>query len=189
VVRIDSFRQGADVPGVAAAYASRMSQVADARALILDLRENHGGDPSAVALLLSYLFEPPPVHLNDIWWRDDGSTWQLWTRAHVEGKRFGGKKPVFVLTSRRTFSGGEEAAYDLQVQKRATLVGETTGGGANPAPLHKLDENFALAIPSGRAINPVTYTNWEGTGVVPDVAVDAAAALEEAHHRALRGFH
>jgi hypothetical protein len=179
LIRIDSFRQGAGAPGVAAAYAARMSEVADASALILDLRENRGGDPSTGLLLLSYLFDPRPVHLADISSRD-GSTWPLWTRAQVEGTRFGGKKPIYVLTSQRTFSGAEGVAYDLQTQRHAIVVGERTRGGAHPTPLYKLDENFSLGVPSARTISTVTHTNWEGVGVVPDVAVDAADAVHEA---------
>jgi hypothetical protein len=185
LVRIDSFTQPASSPTVVRGFAANMSQVADASALILDLRENYGGDPSTVALLLSYLFDPAPVHLNDIWMRDGDNTWRLWTRADVAGERFGAKKPIYVLTSKTTISGGEEAAYDLQANKRAVLVGETTAGAANIAPRHKLDAHFTLLVPMGRAINPITHTNWEGTGVVPDVPVTADAAPHEAHVRAL----
>ncbi|HSR65274.1 MAG TPA: S41 family peptidase, partial [Xanthomonadaceae bacterium] len=97
-------------------------------------------------------------------------------------------RPVYVLTSRRTFSGGEEAAYDLQTQKRATLVGETTGGGANPGEGYALAHGFAAFIPNGRSINPVTHANWEHTGVRPDIAVPAAEAQTAAHVAILRGL-
>ena len=112
-----------------------MSQVADADALLLDLRQNGGGDPATVAVVASYLFDDKPVHINDMFRRDTGETRQFWTHAKVAGKRFGAKKPVYVLTSNRTFSGGEELAYDLQSLRRAVIVGETTGGGAHPAAL------------------------------------------------------
>jgi C-terminal processing protease CtpA/Prc len=92
---------------------------------------------------------------------------------------------VYVLTSKRTFSGGEEFTYDLQSLHRAKIVGETTGGGAHPVAPHELDEWFTILVPSGRPINPITKTNWEGVGVVPDIAVPPDAALEEAHRRAL----
>jgi hypothetical protein len=162
-----------------------MSQVADADALLLDLRQNGGGDPDTVAVVASYLFDDGPVHINDMFRRDTGETRQFWTHAKVAGKRFGARKPIYVLTSNRTFSGGEELAYDLQSLRRAIIVGETTGGGAHPTQSYPLSDGFAISVPWGRPINPVTRTNWEGTGVVPDVKVPAPEALTEAHHRAL----
>ena len=102
----------------------------------------------------------------------------------MSGRKFGPSKPVFVLTSARTFSGAEEFAYDLQTQKRATIVGETTGGGANPGGPVPLPYGMTLFVPTGRAINPITKTNWEGTGVKPDVAVPADSALAVAHRLA-----
>jgi hypothetical protein len=165
--------------------ADLMSQVADADALVVDLRNNGGGSPDTVALIASYLFDATPVHLNDMYSRDTGKVQESWTLRDLQGTRFGGKKPVYVLTSKRTFSGGEEFAYDVQSLHRAKIVGETTGGGAHPVAPHELDEWFTILVPWGRPINPVTKTNWEGTGVVPDIAVPADAALDEAHRRAL----
>jgi hypothetical protein len=167
------------------AVADLMSQVADADALVVDLRDNGGGSPDTVALIASYLFDQTPVHLNDMFSRDTGSVQESWTLRDLRGTRFGGKKPVYVLTSKQTFSGGEELTYDLQSLHRAKIVGETTGGGAHPASPHELDEWFAILVPWGRPINPVTKTNWEGVGVVPDIAVKADSALDEAHRRAL----
>jgi len=165
--------------------AGLMSQVADADALLVDLRNNGGGSPETVALIASYLFDRTPVHLNDMFSRDTGSVTQSWTMRDLRGTRFGGQKPVYVLTSKRTFSGGEEFAYDLQALHRAKIVGETTGGGAHPVAPHQLDGRFTILVPSGRPINPVTRTNWEGVGVVPDIAVTAESALDEAHRRAI----
>jgi len=173
--------------GVRAVVAKHMSEVADASVLILDLRENDGGDPAIVAYVASYVFDPPRVHLNDMWWRDDGSTFESWTVPDVPGQRFGGKKPVYVLTSGRTFSAGEELAYDLQALHRASIIGETTKGGAHPVRREKLSPTFTLRVPTGRAINPVTRTNWEGVGVKPDVVVPAEKALEEALRQAGKG--
>ena len=167
------------------AVADLMSQVADADALLVDLRDNDGGSPETVALIASYLFDTTPVHLNDMFSRDTGLIEQSWTARDLRGTRFGGKKPVYVLTSKRTFSGGEEFTYDLQALHRAKIVGETTAGGAHPVGPHELDEWFTILVPSGRPINPVTKTDWEGTGVVPDIAVMADKALDEAHRRAL----
>src|SRR5262249_31347733 len=93
---------------------------------------------------------------------------------------------VYVLTSARTFSAAEEFTYNLQAQKRATVVGETTGGGAHPGGTRPINEHFAMFVPTGRAINPITKTNWEGTGVKPDVAADADEALAKAHELAVK---
>jgi C-terminal processing protease CtpA/Prc len=179
-VRLDSFGPYAQGVSGDAAYAANLSKVADADALILDLRQNFGGYPEMVALLVSYLVDGAPVHLVDFWDHDDGSTTASWTRATVAGTRFGGQKPVFVLVSKETFSGGEEAAYDLQAMKRAVVIGERTAGGANFAPRHPIDDHFTLAVPQGRAVSAFTGTNWEGVGVVPDVAVPPDAAAKEA---------
>jgi C-terminal processing protease CtpA/Prc len=153
-------------------------------ALILDLRRNGGGEPDGVAYLLSHFFaEGDSRHLNDIYSRTDNSTRQYWTVPSVTVRY---TKPIYVLTSKRTFSGGEEAAYDLQTQKRATLVGEVTGGGANPGEGYPLTHGFAAFIPNGRSINPVTKTNWEHVGVKPDIAVPAADAQKVAHAAILK---
>jgi hypothetical protein len=161
-----------------------MSQAADADALILDLRDNGGGDPETVAFIASYMFDDKPVHIIDIYEREANKTTPSWTLAKLPGKRFGRKKPVFVLTSKRTFSGGEELAYDLQTTKRATVIGETTGGGAHPVKLVSLDDQFAIMMPYAESVSPITHGNWEGTGVVPDVPTTADAALDEALKRA-----
>lgn len=161
-----------------------MSQVADADALLLDLRQNGGGDPAIVALVASYLFDSTPVHLNDIFHRKESSTKEYWTTSDVHGTRFGRRKPIYVLTSKDTFSGGEELAYDLQCLTRAKVIGETTGGGAHPSEGYDIDDWFHIAIPFGRPINPITKTNWEGVGVVPDIPVPASDALEEGRRRA-----
>lgn len=155
-----------------------MNFLANADAIIFDLRENGGGDPKMVAFVSSYLFAGR-THLNDLWTRKGDVTEQFWTDPYVPGKRLDGK-PVFVLTSKNTFSGGEEFTNNLKVLKRGTVVGETTGGGAHPVRPHRITENFAIGVPFARAINPVTHTNWEGTGVEPDVKVAAADALNTA---------
>jgi hypothetical protein len=188
VLRVDSFIRPPDDPGVLEAYAQRMTEVADAPALILDLRHNHGGDPATVALFVSYFLGPPAVRLIDFWNRDNGQSFTTWTRAAVPGRRFGTDKPLFVLASHDTISGGEEAAYDLKVYKRATIVGEATVGAANPADRHPVSEHFRLAVPFARPTSPVTHANWEGAGVAPDVVVPADDALHEAHARALRAL-
>jgi hypothetical protein len=169
---------------VAEAYTAAMSLLAGSEAVIVDLRRNGGGEPSSVAHLLSHFFPLGDArHLNDIYTRPTNETQQYWTNPTVQVRYAG---PVYVLTSARTFSGGEEAAYDFQTQKRATLVGETTGGGANPGDFVAIAEGFGAFIPTGKAINPITGTNWEHVGVKPDVAVPAADALKTAHAAILR---
>ena len=155
-----------------------MNFLANVDALIVDLRDNGGGDPKMVAFVSSYLFSTR-THLNDLWTRKTSSTQEYWT-LEVPGKRLGGEKPVYVLTSKRTFSGAEEFTYNLKNLKRATIVGETTGGGAHPVSGHRVDEHFMIGVPFARAINPVSKTNWEGVGVEPDVKVSAADALSTA---------
>lgn len=161
-----------------------MTFLASTDALIVDLRHNGGGEPAMIAYVLSYLFDEP-THLNDIYERPTDRTQQYWTQAHVPGRRFGGTKPVFVLTSTRTFSGGEEFAYNLKNLRRATLVGETTGGGAHPVQMYKVTDHFGIGVPFARAISPITKTNWEGTGVTPDVQAAADMALDVAMRMAL----
>jgi hypothetical protein len=165
-----------DVCGPTATAA--MNLLGNVDALIVDLRENGGGDPKMIALLCSYLFDKP-THLNDLWDRKSGATTQYWTLPYVPGKRLA-DKPVYVLTAKRSFSGAEEFTYDLKNLKRATIIGETTGGGAHPVSGHRIDEHFSIGVPGARAINPISKTNWEGVGVEPDVKVPAADALSTA---------
>ncbi|MEW5915659.1 MAG: S41 family peptidase [Gemmatimonadota bacterium] len=183
-LELRTFGIGPEVMG--AAMSEAMSAVADAAALIIDVRNNGGGSPFAVAFASSYLFGPDSVHLNSLYFRPADRTDHFWTRSSVPGKRFGPDKPVYVLTSRRTFSAAEEFTYNLQSLKRATIVGDTTGGGAHPGGGQQLNDRFMVFVPSGRAINPITKTNWEGTGVRPDIAVPSQEAKEAAHRAALQ---
>jgi hypothetical protein len=173
-------------PEATASCAAALSFLSNTDALILDLRQNGGGEPDMVRLVCSYLFDAgEEVHLNDIYWRPDGKTRTFRTLPKVDGRRYGRGRLVYVLTSGRTFSGAEECAYNLQTQKRATIVGETTGGGAHPGGARRVTDHFGVWVPMGRAINPVTGKNWEGTGVAPDVNVPAADALRTAQRMAL----
>jgi C-terminal processing protease CtpA/Prc len=161
-----------------------MELVAGTYALIIDMRHNGGGAPEGVVFWCSYLFDGEPTHLNDIFRADTGETRQFWTLPYVPGTRYP-DPPVYVLTSERTFSGGEDLCYTLQALGRAQVIGETTGGGAHPTRPFPVSPAVHIGIPFARAVNPVTGTNWQGTGVVPDVAVPEAQAYDVAYTRAL----
>lgn len=146
-----------------------------ADAVIFDLRDNAGGFPDMVSLMASYLFDHPEY----LYSPREAPTEHSWTQSPIAGNRLA-DKPVFVLVSASTWSGAEQFSYDLKMLKRATLVGETTRGGAHAAVFHRLDDHFGIGIPEEKAINPFGKSDWEGTGVQPDVRVPAADALETA---------
>ena len=172
-IRLDSF----DPSGFAArTLAAAMDRIAPTRALILDLRENGGGYPAMCLLMAGYFFDHP-VHWADEYSRDDVD--ELWTDETVKGRRYLGK-PVYILTSHETFSAAEEFSYQMKNLKRATIVGETTGGGANGGEDRHLSAHFLLFLPMERNVSPDTGTNWEGVGVQPDVRVPAEQALAKA---------
>ena len=163
--------------------AAAMTFLGGTQALIIDLRQNGGGSPDGVALLASYLFDVP-VRMNDIYDRPSNETRQYWTLPYVAGQRFTGKD-VYILTSSRTFSGAEDFTYGVKNQKRATVVGEVTGGGAHPVAPRRVHDHFMVGVPMGRSISSITHTDWEGTGVEPDIKVAADQALATAHLMAL----
>jgi len=173
-----------DEVGGADTVAAAMNFLANTDAIIFDLRQNGGGNPAMIALISSYLFGDKPVHLNDLYWREGSRTEEFWTKPEKASRKFL-DKDIFVLTSNYTFSGAEEFSNNLKVLKRATIVGETTGGGANPGGSVRLNEHFNAFIPVGRAVNPTTKTNWEGVGVEPDVKVPKDQALKTAQILAL----
>jgi len=167
------------------AIIAAMELVAGTYALIIDMRRNGGGSPEGVVFWCSYLVEEHPTHLNDIFNAETGETRQFWALPYVPGTRYL-DRPVYVLTSHRTFSGGEDLCYTLQAIKRAEIIGETTGGGAHPTRPFPVSAAVHLAVPFARSVNPVTGSNWQGTGVVPDVAVPAEQAYDVAYDKALR---
>jgi peptidase S41-like protein len=167
------------------AIAAAMELVAGTYALIIDMRRNGGGSPDGVVFWCSYLLDERPTHLNDIFHADTGETRQFWALPYVPGTRYT-DKPVYVLTSHRTFSGGEDLCYTLQALSRAQVIGETTGGGAHPTRGFPISAAVHIGIPFARSVNPVTGTNWQGTGVVPDVAVSEEQAYDAAYARALK---
>lgn len=179
-------------PDLAAdAITAAMTLVDGASGVILDLRRCRGGAPDTVAYLCSYLFGPEPMYLNGVYQRADDAIRQYWTLPHVPGPRLGPGRPIAVLTSAMTFSGGEELAFDLQERGRATIVGEVTRGGAHPREAFVVHPHLEVTIPVARSVSPLSGTNWEGTGVVPDLQVPADQALEAAvdHLRAAATSH
>jgi hypothetical protein len=160
-----------------ATVVAAMGFLAHTDAVIVDLRDNHGGDPAMVEFIASWFFADS-THINDLYNRHDNETHQYWTQAYVPGPRI--TAPLYVLTSSHTFSGAEEFTYDMQTQKRATIVGETTGGGAHPVDGMPAGDHFTIGVPLARPINPITKKDWEGTGVTPEVKVPAAEALTTA---------
>jgi len=154
-------------------------------ALIIDLRDNGGGSPSMIQLMNSYFFDEVK-HLNDFYIRKGDITRQFWTQAWVPGPRLE-DTPLYVLTSERTFSAAEEFTYNLKNMERATIIGATTGGGAHPVNNHDFpEESITVNVPFGKAVNPISGTNWEGEGVAPHIAVSPEDALAMAHKQALQ---
>lgn len=181
-LRIDEFMP---VELAAQTATTAMTYLSQTDALIVDLRYNRGGEPAMVAYLASYYFGPYSVHLNDIIRRGGGTIQSYRTHPQVPGKRYVGK-PLYILTSRKTFSAGEEFAYDLQSLKRAAVVGEPTAGGAHAGEQVRISDHFTAFIPVEYARNPITHTNWEGTGVKPDLATTETQSLKVAHLTALK---
>lgn len=160
--------------------AAAMQFLASTDAVIIDVRSGPGGHPGMVALLLSYFVAPTPMHLWDVHRRADDRRDQEWTARYVSGERLI-TQPVFVLTSERTFSASEALAYTLKHLDRATIVGERSGGGANPGRQYRIDDAFTVFVPNARVINPITGTSWQGAGVAPDVAISSELALDTAY--------
>jgi C-terminal processing protease CtpA/Prc len=152
-----------------------MASLNHADALIFDLRDNRGGYPDMVAFIAAYLFDRPEYLYNP----RSAPTEESWTRSPVPGNKLA-DKPVYVLTSGSTWSGAEQFSYDLKMLKRATLVGETTRGGAHAGAFHRIDDHYGMGIPEVKAVNPFGKADWEGIGVGPDVKVKAADALQTA---------
>jgi C-terminal processing protease CtpA/Prc len=163
-----------------------MSVLAAADALLVDLRQCRGGEPGMAVFLTSYLWDDDPVQLTGLRERKDNLLRQAWTLPYVPGSRFGKVKPVYVLVSASTFSGGEQLSYDLQQLRRATIVGERTRGGAHARQGFVVHPHLEAAISVAESINPKTGGNWEGTGVAPDIETGADRARDIAYQRALQ---
>lgn len=181
-IRINGFPS--DSPDVRRTIDAAMATIANTDALIIDLRHNGGGDPSSLDYWMGYFFAKPTELTSIRWTTPTPHVDRQFSAAHVGGKQY--LKPIYVLTAAHTFSCAEQFTYDLHALHRATIVGETTGGGANPGDFHRLTDHFAIFIPTGRAYNPYTKTNWEHTGITPDVRVAATDALVNAYTLALK---
>jgi hypothetical protein len=181
-LRLDEFSYDT---GAQDAAVGAMGFLSNADAIIIDLRRNGGGSPEMVQLLCSFFLDNPRQHLNSFSYKDPDRLTQYWTYTYLPGKRLD-RPGLFLLTSANTFSAAEEFAYDLKNLKRATVIGETTGGGAHDNRFVILSDRFEMSLPFARAVNPVTKTNWEGVGVEPDVKVPQEKALETAQVMACR---
>ena len=162
-----------------------MNLLAATEGLIIDVRQCLGGEPAMVAFLISYLWDHDPVQLTGLQERQDDRPRQSWTLPYVPGRRFGRAKPVYALTSATTFSGGEQLAYDLQQLRRAVIIGETTRGGGHAREGFRVGPHLEATISVAAAVNPVSGTSWEGTGVTPDIHTPAAQARDDAYRLAL----
>lgn len=180
-LKLNSFSYDTDAFNVAIAA---MNFLSNTDALIIDLRKNGGGSPEMVQFLCSYFLDNPRKHLNSFYYKEKDKTTQYWTYTYLPGKRLD-KVDLYLLTSKNTFSAAEGFSYHLKNMKRATVIGETTGGGAHNNKFIILNDNFEMSLPFARAINPITKTNWEGVGVEPDVKTTKANAKETAYLLAL----
>lgn len=183
------FALNAFAPAKAAAdsIAAAMTVLGNTNAMIIDLRKNGGGDPSTVTMLASYLLDER-THMSDIYFRQGDRTEQRWSSDNVAGTRYGQKKDVYILTSKYTFSAAEDFSFALKNLNRVTIVGETTGGGAHPGDMARLDKHFDMFVPNGRSMNPVTKLDWEVVGVAPHVSTSADDAFKTAQIAILKKF-
>ncbi len=164
--------------------ANAMNFLKNTNDIIIDLRQNDGGSAEMVQLLASYFFSPKLVHLADHYNRPRNELTESWTLANIAGERMP-DADLYILTSSKTFSAAEAFSYQLKHLKRATIVGEKTAGGAHLTGSVIATDKFYVRIPQGRTTSPVTNSNWEGTGVTPDIEVSADEALKTAQAKAL----
>jgi hypothetical protein len=172
--------------GGAVMHAMQLLRSTDA--LIIDLRGCTGGSVQMVNLLLTYFLpEGDPVLISTVYHRPEDARRQYWTLPWVPGPRYTGKK-VYLLTSKRTFSGGEGFTEHMRRMAHSNVVGETTRGGSHPTRWYHIDPHFAVSVPVARHVGPPAINDWEGVGITPDVVVPAAEALTTAHVLALRSL-
>jgi hypothetical protein len=175
-VRIDNFWWAS--PESMKTAKAALQFIANCKALIFDLRYNLGGEPEMINYLCGFLFKDK-THLNDLYERKTNKLTEYWATPDTDFTSLF-NTPLYVLTSKKTFTAGEEFSYDLQTQKRALLIGGVTAGAAHPLATFSATHGFIINIPTARAINTITKTNWEGTGVKPNIEVDEQKALDTA---------
>ena len=157
-----------------------LDSLSHAKAIIIDLRNNNGGEPEMVQRIISHFYsKDTSIHLNDIYFRNTNKTIEYWTLPNLKGN-YMPQMPLYILTGKHTASGAEELAYDLINLHRATIIGEPTAGGAHPGDLLPVGDRFVMFMPEGNALNPYSKSNWEKTGVVPDIYVKEDKALDKA---------
>ena len=175
------FEFNASQPPARATIDAALQLLAHVDALLIDLRDNGGGSPAMVGYLASAFVEPGRDIYNTFHSRT-GTESEAPAQSHASPRT---ALPLYVLTSGRTGSAAEAFAYTLKNAKRATVVGEVTGGAANPGRPYRLGEGFSVFVSNGSPVSPVTGGNWEGTGVQPDVEIDSAGAMDRALQLAL----
>ncbi len=181
-LKFDRFRDAKDAAPTAIAA---LNFLGHCDALIIDLRDNGGGNPNMVQLLMSYFFDKELL-FNDLYNVGKDEHHQLWTQAYVPGPRLS-HCDIYVLISFDTFSAGEALAYHLKHSGRATLVGSRTPGGAHDEEFHNCRNlNIRIKVPCRMAVSPFTGTNWEGVGVAPDIDVPSYKAFDIAYLEAVR---
>ncbi|XP_067100967.1 retinol-binding protein 3 [Osmerus mordax] len=158
------------------------NKVAHASSLIFDLRFSTAGEQSGVPFIISFFSDPgPPVHIDTIFDRPSNTTEELWTMPSILGERFGKKKDLIILTSKRTMGASEAVAYTLKHMKRAIIVGERSAGGSVKVQKIRIgDSGFYITVPVARSVNPITGQSWEVSGVSPSVNVIAKEAVANA---------
>ncbi len=175
-------REFADPKYSGSTLTAAMNFLENTKAIILDLRNNDCGSPAMVQLLASYFF-PAPTHLFDFYNRPKNELTQSWTLPYVSGA-LKSTEDLYILTSNKTFSPAESFTYCMKNLKRATIIGETTSGGAHLTGAVIATDHFFIRIPQGKPTSPITNTNWEGVGVAPDIQVESSDALKIAHSKA-----
>ena len=165
------------------AYKAAFSYLSNVNGLILDLRDNNGGDKTMVGLLASYFLEGK-VLLATIDY-PSGKKEKIYTSRLIKKGRMN-SIPMVILTSNDTFSAAEFFSYSLKHLGRATIIGRTSGGGAHPNKVYTVNDKMLLYVPIARVVNPITKTNWENTGVIPNEQSDYKTALTDGHLFILR---
>lgn len=175
-----NLRTFADIKYAEETATATMNFLSNTNAIIIDLRTNGGGVPSMMQLLSSYFFDETPVLLSDFYERKTDTKTQLYSFAKVAGKR-STNKPIYILTSKQTFSAAEAFAYTLKHLDKAVIVGEITKGGANRTKRINLNDKFTISVPYIKSIHPITKTNWEGKGVQPNIKTNENEAFVYAY--------